>query len=383
MKITGIEVKKVYCRAKRVTGDANNPYGSDVIEQLILFVYTDEGVTGVTPAPSIAEPFLQPLADALAGRDPRRVRGLWQYMQELTFKQDMSGPTGCAVAALDTAFWDIKARWEGIPLWLELGAAEPRVKAYASAICTPIGDEELRRFYREMAALGIDGGKLKVGHDLERDMRRLRIVQEELDRTGKPVYLMIDSNEYWNPKQAIAIIREMEKEFRLFWVEEPARRWDWQGLKQVGQSVTAAVASGENFKTLHETAPLLLNRAIDIVEVSINTHGITGSLQIADMAHGCEIPVSMMNCGGIHGAHVAAALPRHNMMEFIDNGADCCYTLDARIEDGYILLGDTPGLGITVDMEKLEAHSCPLQNSAKPFSGRWRGAELYPVSFDR
>ena len=50
--------------------------------------------------------------------------------------------------------------------------------------------------------------------------------------------LMIDSNEYWSPKQAIRHIKEIEEQFDLTWVEEPARRWDYRGLRKVSQSVT-------------------------------------------------------------------------------------------------------------------------------------------------
>ena len=57
---------------------------------------------------------------------------------------------------------------------------------------------------------------------------------------------MIDSNEYWSPKQAIRFISDLERDFDLAWVEEPARRWDYRGLRQVSRAVRAAVATGEN-----------------------------------------------------------------------------------------------------------------------------------------
>jgi L-alanine-DL-glutamate epimerase-like enolase superfamily enzyme len=95
-------------------------------------------------------------------------------------------------------------------------------------------------------AQGIQAGKLKVGLDRETDLRRLGIMRDALATSGKTPILTIDSNEYWSPKQAIRNIRIIEQHYELMWVEEPARRWDARGLRQVSQAVSAAVATGEN-----------------------------------------------------------------------------------------------------------------------------------------
>ena len=67
------------------------------------------------------------------------------------------------------------------------------------------------------------------------------------------------------------------------------------------------------------------------------------------MAYGFELPVSVMNSPGNHMAHLAAALPNHIMMEVIDAGFEAVLNADNRIEDGYVVLGDSPGLGIEFD----------------------------------
>jgi L-alanine-DL-glutamate epimerase-like enolase superfamily enzyme len=149
-------------------------------------------------------------------------------------------------------------------------------------------------------------------------------------------------------------------------VEEPARRWDYRGLRKISQSVKAAVATGENLNGAQDFYPLLLNEAADVYEVGVGTTGITGAMQVAQMCAGFELPVAMMNCPANYMAHLAAALPNHMMMEVVDPGREPCFTFDNRIEDGFIVLGETPGLGITVDEAKLEALSQPLP----PRSGR-------------
>ena len=120
-------------------------------------------------------------------------------------------------------------------------------------------------------------------------------MEQALKKSGKPVQLLIDSNEYWSPKQAIRHIRLIEEQFEIFWAEEPARRWDYRGLKRVSKSITAAVATGENLSDIKDFMPLIEQEAVDIVQVGIRTGGITGLMKVADMAYGFEIPVSVMN----------------------------------------------------------------------------------------
>ena len=127
--------------------------------------------------------------------------------------------------------------------------------------------------------------------------RRLRIASP---RPG----LMIDANEYWSPKQAVRYVRQLEEHFDLIWVEEPARRWDYDGLRLVSQQVRAAVASGENLHNLADVYPLIANRAVDVINVWTGQSGVTGLRQIAHMAHAHGAAGLDDECAGqLHGAH--------------------------------------------------------------------------------
>jgi L-alanine-DL-glutamate epimerase-like enolase superfamily enzyme len=133
-----------------------------------------------------------------------------------------------------------------------------------------------------MAEKGIDGGKLKVGLDMDEDLRRLGIVKDALSRNNRRPYPMIDCNEYWSPKMAIQKVSEFERHFDIFWIEEPARRWDYEGLRQVSRAVRASVATGENLKNAGDFYPLIANRAADVYNVSAQGQGgVTGCMQIA------------------------------------------------------------------------------------------------------
>jgi L-alanine-DL-glutamate epimerase-like enolase superfamily enzyme len=153
-------------------------------------------------------------------------------MNDAAFKGGNRGAIGDAISTIDVALWDLKARLNDEPLWRTLGASKPRVRAYASGLDLSLSDDELTAFFTRMAKQGVQGGKLKLGVDLESDEHRLGLMRDALATSGKRPELMIDSNEYWSPKQAIRHISHLEESFDITWAEEPARRWDYRGLRQ-------------------------------------------------------------------------------------------------------------------------------------------------------
>ena len=382
MKITGIRTHLFEHKMERPIGDANSPRGRALNAGLALFLDTDSGLTGVALGDPGAEARLHAMTrDLLLGRDPRGVVGLWQRMANFAFKGGNRGAITDAIAALDLALWDLKAKANDEPLWKTLGASSRAVKAYASGIDLSLDDDGIRQFYERQAARGIAIGKLKVGLDREADLRRIGIMREALATSGKDPVLLIDSNEYWSPKQAIQHIRYFERHHELFWAEEPARRWDVKGLRKVSDSVNAAVATGENLDDAADFRPLIEARAADILQIGIGTGGITGALRVAHMADGFDLPVSVMNCPGNFMAHLAAVLPNHIWMEVVDAGREVVFQHDSRVEDGYIILGDSAGNGIQFDMDALEKHRVRERSaSAAPSPwGRRSGAGLYAV----
>ncbi len=382
MKITGIRTILFEHRMARPIGDANNPRGRDRYAALAVFLEADNGLTGVALGnPGQASEIASMAENLLFGRDPRGVVGLWRRMADFAFKGGNRGAVTDVIAALDLALWDLKAKANGEPLWKTLGASSRAVKAYASGIDLCLDDEGIREFYERQAGRGIAIGKLKVGLDREADLRRIGIMQEALATSGREPILLIDSNEYWSPKQAIQHIRYFERHHEIFWAEEPARRWDYAGLRQVSRAVNAAVATGENLDDAADFRALIAHEAADILQIGIGTGGITGALRVAAMADGFDLPVSVMNCPGNFMAHLAAVIPNHIWMEVVDAGRDVVFTHDSRVEDGFIVLGDAPGNGIQFDMEMLErcrVREWSAGSSPSPW-GRRPGAGLYVV----
>lgn len=376
MKITGYRFETYLMKLDRPIADCNLPEGLDLLPGSILFLETDEGVSGI--ALGFGGGAIDGLFHLIEGEDPREVTHLWLKINDYIHKLGNEGEAHAALGAIDIALWDLKARLAGEPLWRTLGAREGRVKAYASGLDYCLDDDELFAFYRRMAEQGIDGGKLKVGLDVDADIRRLGIMREALSVASDHPVLMIDANEYWSPKQAVRYIRRMEEAYDIAWVEEPARRWDYQGLRLVSRQVAASVATGENLNSVADFYALIANQAVDVLNVAASHSGITGCRQIAHTAHAWGLPVSMMNCQANFMAHAAAALPNHVGLEVVDCGREQCLSFDSRIEDGYILLGDSPGLGIEVDetrLARLQA-SPPTGRGRFPFSRR-EGAGRY------
>lgn len=352
MKITGFRHETYLMKMDRAIADCNQPEGVELLPGSVLFIETDENVTGT--GFGFGGEAIASLFPLIEGHDPREPVGLWMKMNDAIHKLGNEGAANAALSIIDLALWDLKAKSYDEPLWRTLGASEGRVKAYASGLDYCLSDEDMFVFYRRLAESGIDGGKLKVGLDIGADMRRLGIMRDALSVASDNPILMIDANEYWSAKQSIRYVRQMEKEFEIAWVEEPARRWDYHGLSQVSRQVSAAVATGENLNSIAEFYPLITNKAVDIVNISTGHSGVTGCRQIANMAHAHGLPVSMMNAQANFMAHVAAALPNHLTMEVVDPGREHCLSFDSQIEDGFIVLGESPGLGIEVD-EKIIA----------------------------
>ena len=252
MKITDVATTLFSYDLPRYLGDANSPGGRKTGSGCLLELQTDSGMTGLGIAGTGVVPQVRALVEeTLEGEDPRPVRGLWQRMASRHFKGGHDGLVNDAIAVLDMALWDLRAKSNDEPLWKTLGGARPRVPCYASGLDMPLTDAALHDYYHTMAVdHGIRAGKLKVGIDQDADLRRLGIVRDALaTRTPNP-QLMIDANEYWSPKQAIRKVLEFEQEFDLTWVEEPARRWDFLGLRRIKDAVKAAVCAGENLVTV-------------------------------------------------------------------------------------------------------------------------------------
>ncbi|RVX39905.1 L-alanine-DL-glutamate epimerase-like enolase superfamily enzyme [Nonomuraea polychroma] len=347
MRISGYRTLTTVHEWGRPVGDANGVYADGNVPVPIIMVDTDEGITGVGLGPHT---HLDTIFAAVEGEDPRGVTALYDRMLRQTFKAGHAGAVFGTIGALDTALWDIKAQAAGEPLWRLLGGRDRRVPAYASGLDISLTDEELLSLYQVYARHGLRAAKIKGGLDIDRDRHRLTLVREVLTEAGhgsRPG-LMLDVNEAWTRKQAVRHVRELERTLDLTWIEEPVRRWDAEGLAVVGRGVRASVATGENLTGLEQYRPLLAAGAVDIVQMAA-VWGITHFLRVSALAHAHDLPVSPIGTTPIALLHAATSVPNHLISELQDLQPPLGVSLDLTVEDGAFILGDSAGLGVTID----------------------------------
>lgn len=349
MKITGYRSLSTVHDWGRITGDVNGVMNGNTTTVPVLIIETDEGLEGVGLGAHVDIARVFP---AIEGEDPRSVVALYDRMLDWVFKAGHSGATFGTIGAVDMALWDLKAKAAGEPLWRMLGARERFVPGYASGLEFGLADDELAGLYERFADRGFKAGKLKGGRDLDRDLPRLEIMRDVFSRNSKRPAIMFDVNESWNHAQATRFVSAIEEHMDLTWVEEPLRRWDAAGMAAMRGKVRAAIASGENLTGLEQYRPLLDARALDIVQVG-NVWGVTHFLRVAAVAHSHDLPVSPVayNCNPV--AHAAAAVPNLLTHEVQDLNFPVGLDVDQQFEDGGIVLGDRPGLGIVVDESKM------------------------------
>ena len=342
MKITGVKVT-------RRAGDASASAGRPAANLCIVALSTDAGLTGIGIGDAGIGALVRRLvADMLVGADPGSVTGIWQQMTGAQSPGRRSKTRSRAIAVLDQALWDLKAKACDEPLWKSLGGARPRANAYASSAGLSLGDEELSAWYLRMARdHGLRAGKLRVGTDENGDARRLERMRAALaEATPEPV-LMIDADHGWSVTQAIDRVRSMEQQFDLTWIEGVSRDPDARGLKQLSDAIRGAVCVGRGFATIAEFLPHLERRSADIVQVDINAIGITGALQVADAAYGLELPVTLSAAPGNVHAHLAGVMPYFMSVEIVDpEPVTRLFASDVRIVDGRAVAGDAPGNGL-------------------------------------
>jgi L-alanine-DL-glutamate epimerase-like enolase superfamily enzyme len=353
MRITGFRTMNTVQEWDRPVGDANGVFVDGRIPVPIILVDTDVGITGIGLGPHVAA---EAVFAAIDGEDPRGVTALYDRMLRQTFKSGHAGAVFGTIGAFDTALWDIKAQAAGEPLWRLLGGRDRRVPAYASGLDIGLTDAELVAVYQTYAEHGLRAAKLKGGLDVDRDRRRLTLVHEVLadadaDRGPRPA-LMLDANESWSRKQAVRHVSELERTIDLTWVEEPVRRWDAEGMAVVGRGIRASVASGENLSGLEQFRPLLAAGAIDIVQTSA-IWGITHFLRVAVLAHAHDLPVSPVGNTPVGLLHAATSTPNHLASELQDLEPPVGVLVDLHVEDGAFVLGDSAGIGIRIDEDKI------------------------------
>ncbi len=309
---------------------------------------------GYTYATGACKPLIdQVLSGVVMGRSADDVSGVWEAMVRASRNLGRPGLVSCAISAVDTALWDLKAKRVDLPLCQLLGVIHPEVPIYGSGGFTTYDDAATRRQVdRWVGEWGITRVKIKIGeswgHRVERDLARVALTRQV---AGPEVELYVDANGAYGRKQAIRMAAAM-REHDVTWFEEPVSSDDLHGLSEIRAQTPIDIAAGEYGYALVYFDHMIRAGAVDCVQVDVTRcGGITEWVRVAALAAAAGLEVSGHCAPNLH-AHVAASVPNLRHLEYFHD--------HVRIEDllfdgvldpgGGSLQPDQgrPGLGLTL-----------------------------------
>jgi L-alanine-DL-glutamate epimerase-like enolase superfamily enzyme len=295
------------------------------------------------------------LAGVVRDRDPLDVQGSWQAMTQSLRNNGETGIAYMAVAAVDVALWDLKAKLLGLPLAKLLGRYHETVPVYGSGGFTSYSDEQLADQLSGWVEKGIPRVKMKVGREPDRDPERVRAAREAI---GDAAELFVDGNGAYTRKQALALAEQFYADAAVSWFEEPVSSEDLEGLALLRDRVPGPmeVAAGEYGYGIGYFRRMLPN--VDVQQAdATRCGGITGLLRVDALCAAHETALSGHCAPQIH-AHALAACQRTVHLEYFhDHSRIEGMLFDGALspEGGALRPDDSrPGLGIELKQAEAE-----------------------------
>lgn len=276
-----------------------------------------------------------------------------------------------AKAAVEFAAYDVTGKWLGLPVHMLLGGrARSRVMVTHSIGLISIAEAE--KEVAQVASEGIKTIKIKIGVDAKRDIDMVRAVRESV---GEDVELCVDANEgYRTPGEAIATVRAMEP-YRLKYVEQPVM--GIERIAQVARAIDQPVMADESAWNAHDVIQISEQRAAQIVSIySTKPGGLFKAMEVAAVCRAagiiCNVNGSVeTGVGNLANIHLAAAAPAATLScvvpvstpaEALTGQIGGIYYRDdlivapMKLVDGGIEVPTAPGMGIDVDLSKVEKY---------------------------
>jgi L-alanine-DL-glutamate epimerase-like enolase superfamily enzyme len=284
------------------------------------------------------------LADVVRGA-PGGVRERWRAMWDRLNFIGRAGPGAMAMAAIDTALWDLLARQAGVPLYRLLGGAEPAIELYGAGGWLSWPVERVVEEARSFATAGYRAYKMRLGNpDWRADVRRVQAVREAIP---PELGLMVDVNQAWSADVALAAGRELE-DLGLLWIEEPIDAHDYRGQAELARALGTPIAAGETLWGRRDFEHLLDAGGVDVVQLDLmRCGGVTPFLSIAALVEATGAPVTSHLFTPI-SAHLLAAVPGASMAEHLPSWFDPLFEQQPVINDGVLGASAEPGLGLTL-----------------------------------
>ena len=287
----------------------------------------------------------QELAPLLIGEDPNDIARLWNKLAWVSASVGRGGVAAQAIAAFDTALWDLKARRAALPLSKLLGAQRHSVRCYnTSGGYLQASIEEVIDKATQSRERGIGGVKMKVGQpDRRLDLQRVEAMRKHL---GDEVPLMVDVNQQWDRITALRMGRVLEQ-YQLEWIEEPLDAHDVAGHAALAAQLDTPVGTGEMLTSATEALDYVDTGAVDVImHDAPRMGGITPFLKVARAAEQRGMIMAPHFVMEIH-LHLAAAYEHQTWVEHFE-WLEPAFNERLEIRDGHMLVPDRPGLGLSL-----------------------------------
>jgi len=356
-----------------------------------LKIETKDGLTGLGDATlngrelAVASYLTEHVIPCLIGRDAHRIEDIWQFLYRGAYWR--RGPvTMSAIAAVDMALWDIKAKIAGLPLYQLLGgAARESAMVYGHANGNTV--EETVERALDYKAQGYKAIRLQSGvpglaatYGVSKDRyfyepadadlptetawsteKYLRVVPELFaaarDALGWDVHLLHDVHHRLTPIEAARLGKDLEP-FRLFWMEDAVVADNQDSFRLIRQHTTTPLAVGEIFNSVWDAKQLIQEQLIDYVRATVvHAGGITHLRRIAAFADmfnvrtGCHGATDLSPVTMAAALHFDLSVPNFGIQEYMRHSeeTDAVFPHGYCFAEGAMHPGDAPGLGVDID----------------------------------
>lgn len=297
---------------------------------------------------AIAKLINDTLAGFVTGRNAFAIGDCWNAMVAGIRNLGRPGISSMAIAAVDNALWDLKARILDLPLVSLLGQVRAAVPVYGSGGFTSYTVAELQQQLADWTSSGISRVKMKIGREPDKDIARITAVRETIGQTSE---LFVDANGAYSRKQALAMASAFA-ESDVSWFEEPVSSDDLEGLRLMRDRAPPGmdISAGEYGYDSGYFRRMLQAGAVDVLQAdATRCTGITGFMQAAALCQAFQLPLSSHCAPSIHVHPCCAATPVRHLEYFYDHVRIEKMLFDGAIEprDGSLAPDlARPGLGL-------------------------------------
>ena len=347
----------------------------------LVRVYTDAGIVGTGEAywgAGVPE-VIERMTPFVVGENPLDLDRLYEHLiQKMSGEGSIEGTVVTAISGIEIALHDLAGKILEVPAYQLLGGKyRDEVRVYCDCHAGEEADPEANadEAERVIEELGYDALKFDLdvpsGHEKDKANRHLRnpeidhkaeIVRAVTERLDGRADAAFDCHWSFSGGSAKRVTRAVE-DYDVWWLEDPVPPENHDVQREVTQSTTVPITAGENVYRKHGHRRLLEEQAVDVIAPDLpKVGGMRETRKIADLADTYYVPVAMHNVSSpvatMASAHVGAAIPNSLAVEYHSYQLDWWSDLveETVIADGSIDVPEEPGLGLTLDLDAVEAH---------------------------